>query len=75
MINKYLIKIDEPRIEQNCDAYFKWKNLNTYVKNLVSREINMPDAISEPMSITLSNTIKDVFEFDKKVDDKYYYTM
>lgn len=45
----YLIKIDEPRIQQTCDAYFKWKDLNTYVKSLVSRGINMPDAISEPM--------------------------
>ena len=45
----YLIKIDEPRIQQTCDAYFKWKDLNTYVKSLVSRGLNMPDAISEPM--------------------------
>ena len=45
----YLIKIDEPRIQETCDAYFKWKDLNTYVKSLVSRGINMPDAISEPM--------------------------
>ena len=53
MVNKlndeYLIKIDEPRIQETCDAYFKWKDLNTYVKSLVSRGINMPDAISEPM--------------------------
>ena len=49
MKDEYLIKIDEPRIQETCDAYFKWKDLNTYVKSLVSRGINMPDAISEPM--------------------------
>ena len=49
MKEQLLIKIDEPRIQQTCDAYFKWKDLNTYVKSLVSRGINMPDAISEPM--------------------------
>lgn len=49
MNDQYLIKIDEPRLQETCDAYFKWKDLNTYVKSLVSRGINMPDAISEPM--------------------------
>ena len=49
MNNDYLIRIDEPRIQETCDAYFKWKDLNTYVKSLVSRGINIPDAISEPM--------------------------
>ena len=48
-MDDYLIKIDEVRIEETCDAYFKWKDLNTYIKSLVSRGINMPDAISEPM--------------------------
>lgn len=32
------------------------------------------DKFQMPMSIALNNTIKDVFEFEKKVDDKYYYT-
>ena len=49
MKNNYLVQIDEPRIQETCDAYFKWKDLNTYIKSLVSRGINMPDAISEPM--------------------------
>ncbi len=57
MNNEYLIKIDEPRIEQTCDAYFKWKDLNTYVKSLVSRGINMPDAISEPMGCYCLNLL------------------
>ena len=49
MKNNYLVEIDELRIQETCDAYFKWKDLNTYIKSLVSRGINMPDAISEPM--------------------------
>ncbi len=49
MKGNYLVNIDEPRIQETCDAYFKWKDLNTYVKSLVSRGLNMLDAISEPM--------------------------
>lgn len=44
------IVIDDARIDATCDAYFKWKDLNTYIKNTSSRGINMPDAISEPMA-------------------------
>lgn len=43
------IIIDEARIDETCNAYFKWKDLNTYIKNNSRRGINMPDAISEPM--------------------------
>ncbi|WEA93201.1 Bsp6I family type II restriction endonuclease [Streptococcus anginosus] len=43
------IKIDDARINETCDAYFKWKDLNTYIKSTSSRGINIPDAISEPM--------------------------
>lgn len=43
------IKIDNARINETCDAFFKWKDLNTYIKSTSSRGINMPDAISEPM--------------------------
>lgn len=57
MNDEYLIKIDEPRIQETCDAYFKWKDLNTYVKSLVSRGINMPDAISEPMGCYCLNLL------------------
>ena len=57
MNSEYLIKIDEPRIQETCDAYFKWKDLNTYVKSLVSRGINMPDAISEPMGCYCLNLL------------------
>lgn len=57
MNDDYLIRIDEPRIQQTCDAYFKWKDLNTYVKSLVSRGINMPDAISEPMGCYCLNLL------------------
>lgn len=57
MKNKFLVTIDEPRIQETCDAYFKWKDLNTYVKSLVSRGINMPDAISEPMGCYCLNLL------------------
>lgn len=43
------IQIDEARIDETCNAYFKWKDLNTYISNNSHRGINMPDAISEPM--------------------------
>ena len=43
------IKIDDARIDEACSAYFKWKDLNTYIKNNSHRGTNMPDAISEPM--------------------------
>ena len=44
-----LIEIDEARIDETCNAYFKWEDLNTYISNNSHRGINMPDAISEPM--------------------------
>lgn len=43
------IQIDDARIDETCNAYFKWKDLNTYIKSNSRRGINMPDAISEPM--------------------------
>lgn len=43
------IEIDNARIDETCSAYFKWKDLNTYIKSNSRRGINMPDAISEPM--------------------------
>ena len=43
------ITIDDARIDETCNAYFKWKDLNTYISNNSHRGINMPDAISEPM--------------------------
>lgn len=44
------ITIDDARIDETCSAYFKWKDLNTYISNNSHRGINMPDAISEPMA-------------------------
>ena len=44
------IAIDEARIDETCSAYFKWKDLNTYISNNSHRGLNMPDAISEPMA-------------------------
>lgn len=48
-VNFDRIKIDEERIDATCNAYFKWKDLNTYISDNSHRGINMPDAISEPM--------------------------
>lgn len=47
--SNYLFKIDEVRKDEICDAFFKWKDLNTFIKSQTSRGINMPDAISEPL--------------------------
>lgn len=44
-----VIKIDDARIDEACDAYFKWKDLNSYVKRVSTRGINIPDVISEPI--------------------------
>ena len=44
-----LITIDDARIDETCNAYFKWKDLNSYISNNSHRGMNMPDAISEPM--------------------------
>ena len=27
------ILIDDARIDETCNAYFKWKDLNTYIQN------------------------------------------
>lgn len=43
------IAIDDARINETCNAYFKWKDLNTYISNTSHRGMNIPDAISEPM--------------------------
>ena len=48
-VNYEVIKIDEPRIDDACGAYFKWKDLNSYVSKNSTRGINIPDVISEPM--------------------------
>lgn len=44
-----LVEIDNARINDVCDSYFKWKDLNTSLSNYISRGINFPDVISEPM--------------------------
>lgn len=43
------ITIDDERIDKTCEAYFKWKDLNTYISDNSHRGIGMPDAISEPI--------------------------
>ena len=51
------ITIDDARIDETCNAYFKWKDLNTYISNNSHRGINMPDAISEPMGCYCLNLL------------------
>lgn len=55
--NFNLIKIDEARIDETCNAYFKWKDLNTYISNNSRRGLNIPDAISEPMGCYCLNLL------------------
>ena len=43
------ISIDAERLDRTCNVYFKWKDLNTYIRDNSHRGINMPDAISEPL--------------------------
>lgn len=44
-----LVKIDAARINETCRLYFLWKDLNTGLRSVVTRGINFPEAISEPM--------------------------
>lgn len=43
------VYIDSERINHACDAFMKWKDLNTFIKTISTRGINMPDALSEVM--------------------------
>ncbi|MDY3768998.1 MAG: hypothetical protein SOZ83_05310 [Sphaerochaetaceae bacterium] len=52
-----LIKIDSERLDRACAAYFKWKDLNTYISDNSHRGINMPDAISEPIGCYCLNLL------------------
>ena len=44
------IIIDDERINHIRECYFKWKDLNTSLKSISTRGINIPDVISEPMA-------------------------
>lgn len=52
-----LVEIDAARINDVCDSYFKWKDLNNSLKNYVSRGINFPETISEPMGCYALNLL------------------
>lgn len=43
------IVIDNARIDEACSAYFKWKDLNNYIKSNSTRGLNMHEVISEPI--------------------------
>jgi len=45
-----LVEIDGARINDVSRLYFIWKDLNIGLRNFVSRGINFPEAISEPMA-------------------------
>lgn len=44
-----LVEIDAARINETCRLYFLWKDLNTGLRSVVTRGINFPEAISEPI--------------------------
>ncbi len=44
------IQISKYKIVETCRAYFRWKELDSYIRSVSYRGINMPDAISEPMA-------------------------
>lgn len=43
------VKIDTVSLGNAREAYFQWKDLNTYISSVCTRGLNMPDAISEPL--------------------------
>lgn len=43
------VQIDDERLDRACNAYFRWKDLNNYIRDNSHRGLNMPDAISEPL--------------------------
>ena len=45
-----LVTIDAARINDVCRLYFLWKDLNTGIRSYVSRGINFPETLSEPMA-------------------------
>ena len=49
-INGHFVGISDYKIQETCKAYFQWKSLDSYIRSVSYRGINMPDAISEPMA-------------------------
>lgn len=45
-----LVTIDNARIADICRLYFYWQKLNSGIKSYVSRGINFPETLSEPMA-------------------------
>lgn len=42
-------KITQERFEKTIELYFKWKDLNNGIKEVYSRGVNLPEAITEPI--------------------------
>lgn len=51
------IEIDDARLSEVCEVYFKWKDVNTYISRVSSRALNMRDAISEPIGCYCLNLL------------------
>lgn len=60
-----LVTIDPARINDVCDAYFKWKDLNNRIKNYCSRGLNFPETISEPMACYALSQIGEETKWNK----------
>ena len=44
-----LTKITQERFEKTIELYFKWKDLNSGIKEVYTRGVNLPEAITEPI--------------------------
>lgn len=60
-----LVTIDNARINDVCDNYFKWKDLNNSLKNFCSRGLNFPETISEPMACYALSQIGEETKWNK----------
>lgn len=60
-----LVKIDNARINDVCDNFFKWKDLNNSLRNFCSRGLNFPETISEPMACYALSQIGEETQWNK----------
>lgn len=73
------VRIDELRIDEACRAYFKWKDINTYIQNreriyiVAFKDKNQYKNFSFPLPIKLTTKLTDIIDFNNKYEEKYYY--
>lgn len=65
------IEISPYKIQETCDAFFKWKDLDAYIRSVSNRGINMPDAISEPMACYCLGLLWNIGPTKGDATDKY----